>query len=261
MKIDTGAQGSSGFRKMKADNLLDIPDQDAPIYRIYSQCRFLELLGTRRNALVKPRLWDDPFENFFLRSRVIGPGGENISIESIADDWYGQCWTLNEDTDAMWRIYSHDKDGVKVKTTIRKLFDSFYDEDDPFADLKFLIGKVQYWREAQIVDFMSNVSFYNDVGRGGQATGFAKLLCVKREAFEHEHEVRLLFQDLDPRQRKDNVTLFDFDVNARCDEVVLDPRLTEADVKAFGNEIEAAGCTLPVSQSPLYRVPNFTIQL
>jgi hypothetical protein len=38
----------------------------------------------------------------FLRSCVAEPQGENISIESLAEAWYGQCWTLNEDTtDAM----------------------------------------------------------------------------------------------------------------------------------------------------------------
>ena len=114
---------------MKADNLLDIPDLDAPIYRIYSSSRFLDLACSRKNGLVKLRLWDDPFENFFLRSEVTGPGGEKISIENIAEDWYGQCWTLNADTDAMWRIYSHDKDGIKIRTTIRKLFNSFYEAE------------------------------------------------------------------------------------------------------------------------------------
>ena len=176
---------------MKLDNLLDIPNPDVPLFRIYPKHRFLDLL----RALVKPRLWDDPFENFFLRSRVAGPQGEQISIESLAEDWYGQCWTLNEDTDAMWRIYSHCEDGIKVRTTIRKLFDSFYDGSDKFADLKFLIGKVHYWKESKIVDFMRSVRFYDDVARGGQATAFAKLLCVKREAFDHEHEVRLLFRN------------------------------------------------------------------
>lgn len=245
---------------MKSNNLLDIDALDVPLFRIYSRDRFLELLRTRKNPLVKPRVWDDPFENFFLRAPVVGPNGEKISIESLAEDWYGQCWTLNEDTDAMWRIYSHRRDGIKVRTTIRKLFDSFYDENDDFADLKFLIGKVQYWKEQDIVDFMRSVRFY-DIAGGGQATKFAKLLCVKREAFEYEREVRLLFHDLDPKRADGGVTLFDFDVNAICEEVVIDPRLDEACVAAFRNDIKAAGCTLSVSQSTLYRMPNFTISL
>lgn len=245
---------------MKSDNLLDIPDLDAPIYRIFPRRRFLELVRARKNALVKPALWDDPFENFFLRSEITGPDGERISIAGLADDWYGQCWTLNEDTDAMWRIYSHDKDGIKLRTTISKLFDSFYDKTDTFADLKFLIGRVQYWKQAEIAAFMGKTSF-QDISFGGQATGFAKLLCVKREAFEHEREVRLLFQDLDPKRSKGPVVLFDFDVNAICEEVVVDPRLEETEVAAFKAEIAVAGCTLPVSQSPLYRVPQFNMRL
>lgn len=106
---------------------------------------------------------------------------------------------------------------------------------------------------------MRGVRFYDDVASGGQATGFAKLLCVKREAFGHECEVRLLFQDLHPKRSVGNLALFDFDVNAICEDVVLDPRLDEAQVAAFRNDISAAGCTLPVSQSPLYRSPDFTI--
>ncbi|WP_287183506.1 DUF2971 domain-containing protein [Mesorhizobium sp.] len=245
---------------MNSKNILDISDIDAPLYRVYSKRRFLELVSTGKNPLVKPRLWDDPFENFFLNSEISDPSGDNISIEGLAEDWHGQCWTLNEDTDAMWRIYSHDKDGIKVRTTIRKLFDSFYDDTETFASLKFLIGKVQYRKEAEIAAFMGSTSF-SDIAFGGQAIGFARLLCVKREAFEHEREVRLLFQDTNPKRSDGKAVLFDFDVNAICDEVMVDPRLDDAQVSALTAEIQAAGCTLPVLQSPLYRVPKFTLRL
>lgn len=34
---------------------------------------------------------------------------------------YGQSWTLDEESDALWRIYSSKENwGVKVKTTIKK---------------------------------------------------------------------------------------------------------------------------------------------
>jgi hypothetical protein len=255
-----GASPLSGSSSMKSDNLLNITDPDAPIYRIYPKDRFMQLLSTGKNGLVKPAKWDDPFENFFLRSDVSGPGGEKISIAELADNWYWQCWTLNQDTGAMWRIYSHDKDGIKVITTVRKLFDSFYNGSDTFADLKYLIGAVRYWEETVISDFMQTASF-RDIAFGGQATGFAELLCVKREAFEHEREVRLLFQDLDPKRSMGNFVPFDLDVNAVFDEVVVDPRLNETDAAALQAEIKAAGCTRNISQSPLYRVPKFNMRL
>ena len=87
------------------------------------------------------------------------------------------------------------------------------------------------------------------------------MLCVKREAFEHEHEVRLLFQDLILKRSEGDFTLFDFDVNAICDDVVLDPRLDEAQVVAFREDYFSCRMPLPVSQSPLYRPPKFVISL
>ena len=51
-------------------NVIDISDLDKPIYRIFSKSRFIDLLKTKKNGLVRPNKWDDPFENFFLRSKA-----------------------------------------------------------------------------------------------------------------------------------------------------------------------------------------------
>ncbi len=40
------------------------------IYRVFPRHRFFELFAERKNALVWPTKWDDPFENFVLRSPV-----------------------------------------------------------------------------------------------------------------------------------------------------------------------------------------------
>jgi transposase InsO family protein len=69
---------------MKDDNILDIENLDEPIYRIYTKYWFLELLKSGKNGLVKLRTWDDPFENFFLRSEVTDPSGAKISL----DRWF-----------------------------------------------------------------------------------------------------------------------------------------------------------------------------
>lgn len=247
---------------MNTKNLLHGANPDDPIFRIFSKGRFLDLFSTGSNGLVKPSMWEDPFENFFLRSRVTGPKGEKISIQGLAEDWYGQCWTYNNDTDAMWRIYSPipHRDGIKAKTTVRKLFQSFYDDEDDFATQKFFCGKVRYFAEEAIADFMSRMRFW-DIASGGQSHGFAELLCIKRDAFAPENEIRLLFQDLDPKRGAEGVARFDLDVNKVFDEIVIDPRLYEHEATALCEEIAAAGCTLPISRSTLYRAPDFTIQL
>jgi hypothetical protein len=102
---------------------LDIGNLNQPIYRIYALNRFEELLASSDDALVNPTKWDDPFESFFLEATEVKDNstGEIISLKNLAADWYGQCWSKKAESDAMWRIYSPDKMGVKVRTTVRKL--------------------------------------------------------------------------------------------------------------------------------------------
>jgi hypothetical protein len=247
---------------MNVQNLLHSANLDDRIFRIFPKKRFLDLVRTTQNGLVKPSMWQDPFENFFLRARIQAPEGEIISIEGLAEDWYGQCWTYREDTDAMWRIYSPEprKDGIKVGTTVRKLFHSFYDCTDRFALLKFFCGKVKYFTEQQITDFMRGTAFW-DVASGGQNRSFAELLCIKRESFEYENEIRLLFNDLQPRRGVSGVAQFGLNANYVFDEVVVDPRLNEDEATALIEEIRSAGCNVEIRQSTLYRAPNFVILL
>ena len=89
---------------------LDENDLDSDVYRIYSLRRLELLFFSQTDALVSPEKWDDPFENFFLQRTEVhdAESGTNIPLNNLAKDWYGQCWSLNPETDAMWRIYSPD---------------------------------------------------------------------------------------------------------------------------------------------------------
>jgi hypothetical protein len=240
---------------------------DRPIYRIYPLDRFKTLLTAKQDAVVNPTKWQDPFEDFFLeRTEVMDDvTGTTIPLRNLAGDWYGQCWSFNSDTDAMWRIYSPDPIkavGVKVRTTIRKLFDNLRRVGSPAPYLQFFVGKVEYLTEDQIKSMMSKLTF-TDVAIGGQGDRFAALLCMKRTAFQHEAEVRLMFQDLDfPGQGKrgvGGVFSYPLDPAAVFGEVVLDPRLKDRDVTRISGELLTAGCALPITRSPLYLAPRFVI--
>lgn len=240
---------------------IDIEDWDQPIYRIYPKNRFIELLNTKENGLVQPALWDDPMENFFLNSMVKTESGELGSLESIASGWYGQCWTIKEESDAMWRIYSPDKNGIKVRTTIRKLFESFYDKTDSYRKLKYFVGKISYESRQKIEKFLSEVAF-TDLARGGQAEDqFAKTLCIKRPEFDHEQEVRLLFQDAQNQHTRQRVVTFSLDHTSVFDEVVIDPRMSESEFNAIKAEILQNGCLAPITQSTLYKISKTIIKM
>jgi hypothetical protein len=111
-----------------------------------------------------------------------------------------------------------------------------------------------------------NTLTFRDVSLGGQGDKFADLLCIKREAFQHEQEVRLLFQDIDvqdiaPKRGAGKLFKYRLDANVIFEEAVLDPRLKNGDAIALESKLRLAGCTLPMRHSPLYRAPRFVIPI
>ncbi|HBS1258505.1 TPA: DUF2971 domain-containing protein, partial [Klebsiella pneumoniae] len=62
-------------------NAININNIDTPVYRIFSYERFIELITTNQLVLVQPSMWDDPYENFFLKTEVVSDDGEFGSLE------------------------------------------------------------------------------------------------------------------------------------------------------------------------------------
>lgn len=139
-------------------NLSD-KEKDKPIYRIFPIARFIQLLTTKKLTLVKPKKWDDPFENILLSSRFAISG--EIAEISARDSVYGQCWTWHRETDAMWRIYSPSKDGVRLKSTPRKLLTALKKECGAHSDVQCFIGSVKYIAKSKmegIFEFSLDIS-------------------------------------------------------------------------------------------------------
>ena len=90
---------------MQRSNFIHLSDDqlDKPVYRIMSVSRLTQILTDGKLALVKPKMWDDPFENALLNSAFSTAQGELVGF-AAKDSVYGQCWTLHRETDAMWRI-------------------------------------------------------------------------------------------------------------------------------------------------------------
>ena len=165
---------------------LDEKDKDTCIYRVICEKRFYELFRKRQNTLVKPLLWDDPFENFILNSKL-RLDHNTLAECGFRNSYYGQCWTFNQSSDAMWRIYSPNSNGLRIRTTIRKLLMSLSKTLGDYAPERAYIGKVRYLSEPDLFNFGNEV-FSN----GLQDHQCAKTLLVKRTAFRHEREVRLI---------------------------------------------------------------------
>lgn len=241
------------------DNSIGFSDREwkKRVYRIFSWKWLVTLFQKKEMGLLRASEWGDPFENFFLKCKVRCSDGRIATLEQIEKSWYGQCWTTAADSDAMWRIYSRDKDGVRLCTTIERLFATIWDENDEFNGLNNYVGKVHYYKRSAIEQFMKSTAFW-DIASGGHTEKFAALLCVKRTEFRHEKEVRVLRHD---QSACSKVVTIGLEPNKIFDDVVLDPRLDADEFDCQKKLLENAGCILPIRQSQLYKVdPNVIIE-
>ena len=196
---------------------------DKPIYRVMPVYRLLECLEQKSLALVEPEKWDDPFENLLLKGFIKHSSTDAITNKIFRNSVYGQCWTYHRETDAMWRIYSPDKQGVKVKTTIRGLLDSLIYSSGDESSRACYIGKVQYLTQKDLVFKLSGIS-------GMYGKNAAESLLYKRTEFKHEREVRLIYT----MQSKDiNIYKFNIEPNDLFNEIVFDPRMNKHIYEAY----------------------------
>ncbi|MFA6056690.1 MAG: DUF2971 domain-containing protein [Taibaiella sp.] len=249
------------------DNLIFLTEAelDKPVYRVFSFDRLEEIFQQRTLTLVKPKLWDDPFENFILNSTGMLPDGREFQI-GFRDNFYGQCWSLTRESDAMWRIYSPEKSGVKVKTTIRKLFTPIFEKggshqkmNGTFYNLSSFVGKVKYSSTKTLVGMLQDKKrmsgkIFDQTG-WGQASSF----FFKRVAFKHEKEIRLIYNS----QGDNQFDTYKFDINPTelFDEIVFDPRMSNNSYQEQKNKVREWGFTKAIIQSGLYKIKSFTLLL
>ena len=155
-----------------------------------------------------------------LKAPVQDASGK-IGQFAFHDDLYGQCWTLHKTSDAMWRIYSPKKEAVRIRTTIDKLAKSVSESLGDWAHTQCFIGKVSYLSEKRLKSFAASI-FKN----GLSAEASARSLLVKRWAFNHEREIRLLYFEKANTKHRGGLYRYGIDPHSLVDQIMVDPRLT-----------------------------------
>lgn len=142
------------------------------IFKYLDFTKFLDMVLNEQIVLVLPSIWEDPYE-LVVFDKYIENSFKNNNIptavlERIAgNNLYASCWTLCDESDAMWRIYNDNNQSVKIKVRYEDLLNL----DDC---------------ELRTVNYINN---FNNLPTN---LDFYDCFCFKRTAFEHEKEVRLL---------------------------------------------------------------------
>lgn len=249
-----------------ADQVYDIELLETKIYRYFRLNDLIESLSTKKLRLKKPHLWDDPFENLFLKSKVVNAKGQPADLSTTREQIFAQCWTFKEESDLMWSSYIHDSKGAKVTVSLKDILKVISRYQFAF------IAKINYWTEQEILDYFSK-PLSLDVSN--KENPFIKTLCIKRKEFEEEQEVRIIFPDMfrnrDLKSRihvanfnindyKSDYTYFEFDPDQLFSEIVLHPKMKVEKAEQYKYKLSQlyAG---KIYKSKLYETPDILIQI
>lgn len=243
-------------------NIINLEYEDfekTPVYRIFRLEDALELFNSKEITLVKAKLWEDPYENFIFKCNA-KYNNNPINISSLQEQVFGQCWSLLPESDAMWRIYSTEHTGIKIKSNLEKIFDVIFDKSKITSQASSYIGSVDYKSLEEIKKYFSNPSNTNLLGI--QGPNLIKSLLLKREEFEHEKEVRLLyFVDSESIKKENNIIKFEVNPNDLVEEICFDPRISERYFKLYKQTFRKLGYNGQIIKSNLYDFEGIDIEI
>ena len=248
--------------RFKRRNYLGFNDDELelPIYRIFPFESLLEMLNTKNLTLVKTRIWEDPYENFLLKCNASMLNGTPVNLKGLQEQIFGQCWTLHPETDAFWRIYSYNKNGVRIKTTVRKLLDVIFDDSSYATLTASFIGKVEYDKVQNIGTLFSDPNYIGSILQDTTGQGLVKAQLIKRIEFEHEKEIRLLYNvDSSSPDIQNDIKSFSINPNNLIDDIMLDPRIGSRYENIYTQTIQGLGYQNPITKSQLYNFSPINI--
>lgn len=179
------------------------------VCRYFSFESFVNLLETGQLTFTKVSNWEDPWENELSNYELEIDGKKNKNHYSSSTDFFGQCWTQKLESDAMWRIYSPNKSGVKVYTQINRL--------NTLSNIRCIgVEKVSYFSNLNDLKYLTE----NDSSR-------YETVKYKRIAFSHEEEVRFIIHPCDVLTNSDyDATHINLDISIQdfILRIEIDPR-------------------------------------
>lgn len=264
--------------QVEVGKIVRIDDLDKPIFRIFRQWDLQEALRFKRLTLVPPRLWEDPFE--VIESLIGVTYKENGVMEPqeiLGQDLpsiYAQSWSATADSDTLLRAYSrvvkdsrHQRnvcpgdEGVKVRTTPRKLMSALLRARSGYPQASFFIGDVKYSTMDELLQGLTNEIDRIGINIFDDPANRVNLLLMKRDGFSHENEVRIGAALTKECDKSEAVLSFDFDVNEVFEEIIFDPRLVAFERLERERDFAALGFKGSFGESNLYQKILLDIQI
>jgi hypothetical protein len=224
-------------------------DLDTPIYRYISLSQFLAFIEKKRTYLTNISVWDDPYEDVLKRLPVKNSPYQFEKFRTFRS-YFAQSWSLNGNSDAMWRIYSKNNEGLLLKSTVKKF--------KAIQNIDFgLFGRVVYFD-----DIRKSLAKVSKQEPKGPKVDTLKWSLLKRQSFDHEKEVRFITLekyinfDFEPES---NTVELNLNPHNFLDDVIIDPRAPSWYVDTVKKYCEKNELQLTPRKSKLYQFDHSDI--
>lgn len=255
------------------------PDDNLTIWRYMDLSKFESLLRDQALFFCRSDKFSDPFEGSVPRKESEGRIREQKrtslfhfkkkisdkealkSSRSIGDlhrrfrrSLVVNCWHINDgESDAMWRLYLKTNEGVAIQSSVERLRQSFERNEE-----EVFISKVRY------LDFENDI-WHHETEYPVTSYNLFSPIIHKRNAFEHEREIRIFQQINDavdndefwgnmPNQVGKSVVC---DIDALFDKVILPPTADDLVASRVRSTLENYGLDKPLEKSKLNEEPYY----
>jgi Protein of unknown function (DUF2971) len=225
--------------------------------RIITLDRFIEF-QENKFVFVSPTKWSDPYEKAFLQAKYDFDGKTYSHplkpIAKAGHNLYAQCWTAGKQTEAMWKGFAPNEDGVMIKMSTLNLL-NILTEISRRSSYDLYVGKVSYEDSDQLYNMKGNRQIWNDIQNGVINERTIGLLYKKRRAFDYEKEYRILAVKKNGRNKGFLVSFSIEDILNQIEYLKFDPRMGEKLFEFTKTTIQSKYAKLDIHKSRLYKNP------
>lgn len=172
------------------------------LYRVISIDRLIEILDKDKWAFVSPTMWNDPYEKAFIeaeyhhnRKKFFLPIKPIRSGENMQYSLFAMCWTETRESEAFWKTYTPNSDGVKITVWAKDLLAIL----KKIRDYDVYIGKACYESFEDLYSFKGDDEYWKQLMSKTINETHLKLMLKKRIPFNYEKEVRIILVRRTPR--------------------------------------------------------------
>lgn len=186
----------SDWQRIACDGVAD--DDGGYLYRYVPLFSLLPSYKEREKLFMRSvNMWNDPYEERLFRTKFCDDADGDEFHHPLLDHVYGTCFTTGYNHESQWRVYENAANGPIVLLTFKAktLFETLSQQTR-----QFYIGAVHYFAQPNIDKQVKQLveadqQAYKWHKKGEQSDELLKPLFIKRQAFSHEREVRLLTID------------------------------------------------------------------